>query len=74
MRMDDFTSKHCRSNELENKTIEDNRHTRNSSNDTQNDSGVSVVINIDLSDNRQTEEDDEYTRKLYRKFYQANSY
>lgn len=75
MRISDFVKDFYCSYELRNKTIEDNKYVCNSLNDTQNDSGVSIVINVDLSNNdKQTNEDDENTRKLYRKFYRANSY
>ena len=74
MRISDFVNDIYCSYELRNKPVETIKRTCDSSNDAQNNSSVSIVINIDLSDIRQTDKDDENTRKLYRKFYRANSY
>lgn len=57
-----------------NKTTDTNKSTCISLTDMQNNSNVSIVINIDLSNDRQTNEIDESTRKLYRNFYRVNSY
>lgn len=72
MRISDFVGNICFDYESKNKTKENKRC--DSSCNTQNNSGVSIVINIDLTNGCQSNNDDEYTRNLYKKFYRANSY
>lgn len=71
MRISDFAGNICFGYEPKNKTEKNNKRHCDSLSDTQNNSGVSIVINVNLNNN---ETDDEYTRNLYRKFYRANSY
>lgn len=71
MRISDFVGNVCFEYEPKNKTEENNKRHCDSLSDTQNNSGVSIVINVNLNNN---ETDDEYTRNLYKKFYRANSY
>lgn len=72
MRISDFVGNVCFGYEPKNKT-EENRRCDSSCN-TQNNSGVSIVINIDLTNSCQSNNDDEYTRKLYNKFYRGSSF
>ena len=74
MRISDFVGNICFDYEPKNKTRENNKRHCDSLSDTQNNSGVSIVINIDLTNGCHSDNDDEYTRKLYDKFYRGSSF